>query len=343
MKFGPLPPDDAIGAMAAHSLRAPGVSIRKGETITQDHAGLLREAGIAEIVTVRLEPGDVPEDEAASRLAQASAGEGVRVDPPFTGRANLFAERPGVLIVDKPAIDRVNMVDEAITFATLAQYKPVVAGEMVATVKIITYAIGEGRLAQAGEVARAAHGAVRVAPYRLTRVGVASTLTPALKPSIVEKTLRVLGDRLAPTGARVIAEARSPHEAQALAAEIARLAAGEAEIILVFGASAVSDRRDVIPAAIEAVGGEVEHFGMPVDPGNLLLIGRVAGKPVIGAPGCARSPRENGFDWVLHRMLAGLPVTRADIMGMGVGGLLMEIVSRPQPRSGEPSGEEPGR
>jgi molybdenum cofactor cytidylyltransferase len=63
-----------------------------------------------------------------------------------------------------------------------------------------------------------------------------------------------------------------------------------------------------------------------------LLIGNVGGHPVLGAPGCARSPKENGFDWVLMRLLAGLPVPREDITGMGVGGLLMEIVTRPQPR-----------
>ncbi|HZD88977.1 MAG TPA: NTP transferase domain-containing protein, partial [Pseudolabrys sp.] len=104
------------------------------------------------------------------------------------------------------------------------------------------------------------------------------------------------------------------------------------ELVIVFGASAIADRRDVIPAAVEAVGGTIEHFGMPVDPGNLLLIGRLRGQAVLGAPGCARSPKENGFDWVLMRLLAGLPVSRADITGMGVGGLLMEIVTRPQPR-----------
>ena len=71
---------------------------------------------------------------------------------------------------------------------------------------------------------------------------------------------------------------------------------------------------------------------MPVDPGNLLLIGNAGGVPVLGAPGCARSPVENGFDWVLMRLLAGLKVTRAELTGMGVGGLLMEIVTRPQPR-----------
>ena len=104
--------------------------------------------------------------------------------------------------------------------------------------------------------------------------------------------------------------------------------------MIVFGASAITDRRDVIPAALVAAGGEIEQFGMPVDPGNLLLIGRIAGKPFLGAPGCARSAKENGFDWVLQRMLADIPVSARDIRRMGSGGLLMEIVSRPQPRSG---------
>lgn len=107
-----------------------------------------------------------------------------------------------------------------------------------------------------------------------------------------------------------------------------------ADLVVIFGASAIADRRDVIPAGIEAAGGSVAHLGMPVDPGNLLLVGAYGPVPVIGAPGCARSPKENGFDWVLHRLLAALPVTRADIVALGVGGLLMEIVSRPQPRSG---------
>src|SRR5262249_47827061 len=121
-----------------------------------------------------------------------------------------------------------------------------------------------------------------------------------------------------------------------------RLQAG-AELVLVFGASAIADRRDVIPAAIEAAGGAVEHFGMPVDPGNLMLIGELAGRPVLGAPGCARSPKENGFDWILARLLAGLPVSRADITGLGVGGLLMEIVTRPQPREAPREAPPPER
>ena len=218
------------------------------------------------------------------------------------------------------------------TAATLPAYKPVVAGEMVGTVKIIPYAIPEVML-QNG-IVRAGKGALRIAPYMRRTVGVISTILPGLKPSIIDKTLAVLGRRLEPAHARITQERRVPHEAPALAEELASQADGDTELIIVFGASAIADRRDVIPSAIERAGGRVEHFGMPVDPGNLLLVGSIAGKPVIGAPGCARSPKENGFDWVLHRLLANVPVTRSDIMSLGVGGLLMEIVSRPQPREG---------
>jgi molybdenum cofactor cytidylyltransferase len=157
---------------------------------------------------------------------------------------------------------------------------------------------------------------------------------------VVAKTLAVFGKRLDPAGAEVTTQVQVPHDPAALTAALRREAQQASELIVIFGASAIADRRDVIPAAIEAAGGSVQHFGMPVDPGNLLLVGSLAGKPVVGAPGCARSPKENGFDWVLHRLLADVPVTRADITALGVGGLLMEIVSRPQPRSGGESQED---
>jgi molybdenum cofactor cytidylyltransferase len=333
VKFGPVPVDEAVGALAAHTARSGEAVVKKGSVVTREDAARLKAAGIDSIVVVQLEPGDVGEDVAAERLAQAVAGSGVRVDRPFTGRCNLFAETPGVLRVSREAIDRVNAVDESITAATLPAFKPVVEGEMIGTVKIIPYAVPESALKLA-LAAAGWHGILSVAPYARRQVGVISTLLPGLKPSVVAKTIDVLNQRLLPTGAAVSDHRQVPHDAGALTAALMTEARGDAELIVVFGASAIADRRDVIPVAIEEAGGEVEHFGMPVDPGNLLLIGSLEGKPVIGAPGCARSPKENGFDWVLHRLLADVPVTRADIQGLGVGGLLMEIVSRPQPRAG---------
>jgi len=339
MKFGPVAPDEALGGTAVHSIRQGDLVLKKGTLIGKPEVAALKAAGVKQIVVARLEPGDVSEDQAAADIAAAVAGQGVRADKAFTGRCNLFADDAGVLVVDKAAIDRLNRIDEAVTLATLAAFKPVVAGEMIATVKIIPFAVvGSARDAAVAEAKRA-KPVIRVAPYRVRKLGIVSTLLPGLAPKVVEKTLKITEQRLAPSGAKIVAERRVPHDPQALSRAIDEVLKAGAELVIVFGASAIADRRDVIPAAIESVGGEIEHFGMPVDPGNLMLIGNARGAAVIGAPGCARSPKENGFDWILMRLLAGIPVTREDITGLGVGGLLMEIVTRPQPRS-EPQPEK---
>ena len=342
MKFGPVTPDDAIGGTAVHTIRKSGLVLKKGTLIDTSHVAAMKAAGIAEIVVARLDPGDVSEDDAAAAIAQASKGEGVRTDKAFTGRCNLFAEKAGILVVDREQIDAMNRIDEAVTIATLPAYKAVVEGEMLATVKIIPFAVPGGVFMSAMKTAQAAGPLVGIAPFKIRKVGIVSTLLPGLSPRVIDKTLKVTEDRLTPAGARIIAERRVPHDQAALAKAIQEVETEGAELVIVFGASAIADRRDVIPAAVEAVGGTIEHFGMPVDPGNLMLIGSAHGRPVLGAPGCARSPKENGFDWVLMRLLAGLPVTRADITGMGVGGLLMEIVTRPQPRE-EPLPPQRGR
>ncbi|MFZ3310574.1 MAG: molybdopterin-binding/glycosyltransferase family 2 protein [Xanthobacteraceae bacterium] len=330
MKFGAVAPQEAIGATAVHTIRQDGVFLKKGTLIDAAEAAALQAAGIEEVVVARLEPGDVGEDVAAAGIAQAVAGQGVHIDRAFTGRANLFAQESGVLVVDKNAIDRLNRIDEAITLATLPAYKPVVAGEMIATVKIIPFAVAGA--ARDTALAGVSEPLIRIAPYRIRKVGVVSTVLPGLATKVIEKTLKITAERLAPAGAAIVAERRVPHEREALAAALEDVLKAGAELVIVFGASAIADRRDVIPAALEEIGGRIEHFGMPVDPGNLLMIGAAGTRPVIGAPGCARSPKENGFDWVLMRLLAGLAVPRDDITGLGVGGLLMEIVTRPQPR-----------
>jgi len=332
MKFGSVPVAEAVGATAVHSTRQGDFVLKKGTLIGHAEVAALKTAGVKEITVARLDPGDVSEDQAAADIAAAITGEGVRTDRAFTGRCNLFAESAGILVVDRNTVDALNRIDEAVTLATLSAYKPVVEGEMIATVKIIPFAVSKSARDKAVTAAAKARPVIRVAPYKLRKIGVVSTLLPGLASKVIEKTLKITATRIAPAGATIIAEKRVPHDQAALARAIDELLKAGAELVIVFGASAIADRRDVIPSAIETVGGEIEHFGMPVDPGNLMLIGKARGQPVLGAPGCARSPKENGFDWILMRLLAGLPVTRADVTGMGVGGLLMEIVTRPQPR-----------
>ncbi len=335
MKFGPVALDDAIGGIAVHSVRHGAVVLKKGEIFTPDHAASLREAGIDEVVVAQLEAGDVGENIAAERLAAAFAGANIRVQRPFTGRSNLFATCNGLLHVDSATLNGVNEADERLTIATLQAWRQVSAGGMVATVKVIPFAVPGDLLVRV--MARAVQHPLQVAAYAPLRVAVISTLLPGLKASVIDKTLRALEKRLAPAQAAIVHKLNVAHDTDAVAAALVTCAQ-LSDIVVVFGASAISDRRDVIPAALERSGGEIEQLGMPVDPGNLLLVGRLwLGKHkvhVLGAPGCARSPKENGFDWVLCRLLAGIEVTSRDIRHMGAGGLLTEIAHRGQLREG---------
>jgi molybdenum cofactor cytidylyltransferase len=332
MFFGPISVSVAEGAILAHAVRQGELVMKKGRVLTAEDCAALVRVGVSEIIGARVEAGDVPEDEAARRAASKLAGAGARCDVAATGRVNLFARAAGILVVDAVRIDRFNAVDEALTCATLPHLKPVEAGEMIGTVKIIPFAVPESLLLRAMEAA--GEDAIAVKPFLAKRIAVISTLLPGLKPSIVTKTVQVLEKRLAKAGAVIVADVQCAHDERVLRDALQAVMLHDPELVIVFGASAITDRRDVIPAALEAEGGQIVQFGMPVDPGNLLLVGKLRGIDILGAPGCARSPAENGFDWVLDRLLADVPVTAQDIRRMGVGGLLMEIVQRGHPRVG---------
>lgn len=332
MFFGSIPVNKAEGAILAHAVRQGELVMKKGRILSAMDCAALAHAGVVAIIGARLEDGDIGEDVAAARAAATLAGDHLRCETPSTGRVNLFAEQAGILIADEARIDRFNSIDESLTFATLSHLKPVEAGEMVGTVKVIPFAVPESLLTHA--IVEAGGAALRVAPFMAKSVAVISTLLPGLKPSIVTKTVSVLAKRLAKAQARIIVDVSCDHHEAALQCALRDVAQLKPDLIIVFGASAITDRRDVIPAALEAEGGSITQFGMPVDPGNLLLIGSLNSIHVIGAPGCARSPAENGFDWVLDRLLADIEVSAQDIRRLGVGGLLMEIVQRGHPRAG---------
>jgi molybdenum cofactor cytidylyltransferase len=337
VKFGRIALETAEGAILAHSTSVGGVRLRKAHRLTAEDIAALRAAGVTEIIAATLAKDDLDENQAADRIVRAMQFTGVEVKPPSTGRVNLHAQAAGVFTVDAGMIDRINAIDPAVTIATLADYAAVEAGQMVATVKIIPFAVSAAVVARVEDICR--EGEIfSVSAFRASKVGVIQTELPTVKASVLDKTIRVTEDRLSRSGSRIVAERRTAHDADAVAGQLAPLVR-DSDMVLVFGASAMSDFDDVIPAAIRQAGGSVIRAGMPVDPGNLIVLGKIDGKPVIGAPGCARSPKENGFDWVLDRLLAGIEVTGRDIAGMGVGGLLMEIASRPQPREA-PAGQK---
>jgi len=336
MKFGPVPTADAAGAYLAHSIRLEKGALKKGRLLGAAEIERLLAAGVADVVVARLDPDDVHEDAAAERLAAAllgGAGEGLKASAAFTGRVNLIAGQAGVLTIDRARIDRINAVHESVTVATLAPFEAVTERQMAATIKIIPFAAPERAVAEAERIAKDGPPPIRLHPYRPLSATLIQSTLPSVKPSVLDKTVEVTRDRLTALGGELLNERRCAHEAAAIAAAIAEADADGADLLLIAGASAIVDRADALPAGIEAAGGRVLHFGMPVDPGNLILLAERRGKPALGLPGCARSPKLNGFDWALQRQAAGLPVTPGDIQAMGVGGLLAEIGARPLPRA----------
>lgn len=341
MIFGRMPVAEAAGAILAHTLKAVGRTLKKGRPLAPEDIAALAAAGIAEVVAARLEPGDLGEDEAARRVASACRGPAIAETRAATGRVNLVAEAAGVLALDPARLDRLNRVDEAITVATLPPFALVAPGDMLATIKIIPFSAPEAAVEACCAIAAGAGPLLALHPFSPRPVGLVMTRLPGMKESILDGTEAVTRARVEALGATLLPARRVGHSEGEVAEALAGLAAAGARILLVSGASAVVDRRDVCPAGIVAAGGVIDHFGMPVDPGNLLCFGRLGDIPAVVLPGCARSPKLNGFDWVLQRLMAELPVGRDEIMAMGAGGLLKEIETRPLPRAraGEPPRE----
>ncbi|WP_102868120.1 NTP transferase domain-containing protein [Pseudovibrio exalbescens] len=336
MFFGELPIHHCTECYLAHSIKHPGLTYKKGYLLDDDDITRLEQAGVTHLTVARLEDEDVHEDMAATVFAGSAQGANTTCGEAFTGRVNIYAECSGMLVLDEEAILSANMVDPAITLATLPSFTAVTKGRMIGTAKIIPFAAHRHHLQAACDAVK---NSLKIAPYENKRVAVISSSLPHLKPGTIAKTLKALEERLAPSGSVVGTHIEVPHQKETLRKQLQDLRNAPVDCYIIFGASAIVDIHDVIPAALVEAGGRIEHFGMPVDPGNLLLLGMLDGRPVIGAPGCARSPQENGFDWVLNRVLANLPVTAGQIKAMGVGGLLKEIYSRPQPREKQPAND----
>ncbi|MDA0901385.1 MAG: molybdopterin-binding protein [Proteobacteria bacterium] len=332
MRFGTRPIGEVMGAILAHSVPVEGGIIRKGTRLGADHINALAAAGVAEVTAAAMEPCDVDENVAAARLAHALCGvdAGLEIEAAFTGRVNIRSRGVGVVSVDAAKIAAVNAIDPRITVATLPPWQRVSKGTMVATIKMIPYAVPEAALSVA-EQAASGGALAHIAP-QVSSAALILTSYEGQKAAMLEaKSIAAVEARLSALQVELCGTRICTHDKTALEVEISQT---KTNLLLILTASATSDIDDVMPAALRGAGGKVTRFGMPVDPGNLLVLGALGAITVIGLPGCARSPALNGADWVLERVICGHPPTAEEIGAMGVGGLLKEIPTRPQPRDG---------
>ncbi|MDW8325308.1 MAG: molybdopterin-binding protein [Anaerolineales bacterium] len=336
MKFGPVPLDRAEGKILGHNIAGPDGKrlLRKGRPLTADDIAALHAIGRTSVYVAELTADDVDEDTAARRVAQAVSGSGLRLPGAASGRANLLSTVLGILRVDAERLARLNEL-EGITLATLASHSTVRPRQIVGTVKIIPFAVPEATV-QAAEAL--ASGGALVWVDALTPQPVSLIFSGSI--SIREKLaddFTPLTERVTALGSHIISTDYIPLEDEsgeaALAEALSRCRAAGARLIVLAGETAIMDRHDIVPRAVERAGGRVEALGAPVDPGNLLMLAYLEEVPILGAPGCARSRKMNIVDWVLPRLLAGDRLTRRDILTLGHGGLLEDVPERPMSRN----------
>jgi molybdenum cofactor cytidylyltransferase len=337
MRFGPVPLDEAVGKLLGHNVAGSDgrPALRKGRPLTAADVALLRSLGRSAVYVAEPANDDLDEDTAAIRVAQAAMGPGLRLRGPGVGRANLLATHAGVFRVDLSRLLRFNEC-EGLTIAALRAHTPVREGQVVATVKVIPFAVPGPVVAAAEEIAAAGEPLLRVDPLGPRAVSLVLSGSASARERLTRDFEPPLRSRLEALGASLRALAfvaldDDGGEAALTEALLGQVGQG-AEMILLAGETAIVDRHDIAPRAIERAGGEVVAFGAPVDPGNLLLLAYLGTVPILGAPGCARSTKANVVDLVLPRLLAGDRLGRADIAALGHGGLLEDWPERPNPR-----------
>jgi molybdenum cofactor cytidylyltransferase len=216
---------------------------------------------------------------------------------------------------------------------------------VVATIKIIPLAVSRAQVAAC--IAQVGQGAaLQLRPFQPQRTALIVTEQAGDSPRNYIAAVSSSRRRMEDLGSHLGLVQRCAHRSGDVTAALHEALAAGCSLILISGATVPKDRADTVPAAIVAAGGEILHFGMPVEPGNMLLLARVGAVPVVILPGCARSRRSNGLDWVLQRMLAGLPMGRDEIMAMGVGGLIRSPLDAAEDETAvapEPVRAAPGR
>lgn len=329
MRFLELPVAETLQCYLAHSCRVGQRRVAKG---TQIDASLIEQLQVADIHTItvaQLDASDVHEDAAAHELALALSGRHVTASTARTGRVNLHADAEGLFLFCRDTLLALNAVDERITCATLDENRWVTKGRMLATIKIIPYAVSRVQLDKVLGIVAQASQRLSIHVAHSKTVALIQTRLPSLKETVLDKTFEVTRQRLQQRGSLLLLERRCKHNTQALSTSIKDVMKQAPDCLIITGASAISDRADVIPQSIELAGGSVQRFGIPIDPGNLLLLAEIKGTTVLGAPGCARSPKDNGLDRVLDRLVCELPVHNDWLNTLSIGGLLDEDVTRP--------------
>ncbi len=318
---GRRPPRDAAGSVLARDVRVAGERLAKGRRLSDADVRVLVDGGPADGVTILVaEEGDLHEDAAASRLAAALAGGGIRLAGPAESRVDLVADADGVARVRAGALERIARIDPVDAFSVL-DGQVVAAGDLVASVKVTPHVVAVGPVERAEAIARRGGPVVAVAPFR--RLRVAALVLETVRASAGARFEAGVRDRVAGLGCELVALRHAVGGADAAEAALRGLVAGpdRADIVLAAG-SAVSDPLDPALVALARIGGRVVRQGAPAHPGSMLWLARARRTTILGLPSCGAYSKATAVDLLLPWLVAGAPPTAATVARLAHGGVL---------------------
>lgn len=322
MKVEKVSLNQALGHILLHNQVGPDGRkiLKKGIKLSPEDIQQLESLGKSQVYVAILDEDDLDENEAARRLGDLIAGEGIKATTATTGRVNLMAETAGVFKVNVNALLEFNQ-QPGITLGVIANNSQVQPRQLVGTIKIIPYSVPRATLA-ATEAIAAKTPLIKLKPFIIKQAALITTGSQEARPKVIEGFTPPLRDRLASYGVEMLAGPYVPEDEQAISQAIQGALGAGAEMILIAGETSIMDLEDITPRAIRAAGGHIAHHGVPVEPGNLLLLAYYNQIPIVGAPGCAKSKSYNVVDMVLPRLAAGEHLTRRDLIELGHGGYL---------------------
>lgn len=324
MKIQNMPIESAVGGVLIHNISdgQGHKALNKGHRLVASDVEKLHALGKTHVIVGMFDEGDVSENDAASRAANAIVGENLSPTAIGTGRINIFASLRGVFQVNAAALDQVNSLP-GITLATIPSNTVVEPKKMVATIKTIGLAVLETTLNELERIARNSSNVIGVRALKPARVAVILTGSAEARERVQKGLVPPIQGRVEDLGASVISMEYVEHAETPIADAIVRAQAARAYCVILAGETSIMDASDVTPNGIVQAGGEIEVYGAPVEPGNLLLLAYAGATPIIGAPGCVKSRDINVVDLILPRLLAGEHLRKKDIVALANGGLLI--------------------
>ncbi len=330
MFFGVVKTESSLGGILSSSIEIyknkNKIKISKGTVINKNLVELFLLNNIKYIKCAKLDDDEIDENSAVHEISKKiiiSKKSNIKIQDPKNGRCNLISSVDGIIVFEPNQLFSINSVTNDIGIASVKGFSKVKKSQVVVSIKAVPFGIKQNYLRNIINISK---DCFKILPFQKKNIHLIQTTNQNTRAKILEKTLEVTKDRLFSCGINKIVEKKCFHEINSVSEQLKISVNEDADIILIFGTSAISDINDVIPQSIIKINGTILRLGMPVEPGNLILLAEFENSrkniSIIGMPGCARSKRENGVDWILWRKLCDLKISSDEINHMGNGGLL---------------------